>query len=90
MWNHSILTQIFNLTNFRNRLFVGLSKLTEANSLVDTMQEELVNLGPKIEEKAKVYNFLNIFNSEVLFWSIIKELVLEEKLGILRQMVWEC
>ncbi|XP_071833092.1 dynein axonemal heavy chain 6-like isoform X4 [Apostichopus japonicus] len=37
----------------KNRLFVGLSKLTEANSLVDTMQEELVNLGPKIEDKAK-------------------------------------
>ncbi len=38
----------------RNRLLVGLSKLSEAESLVGTMQEELVNLGPKIEEKAKV------------------------------------
>ena len=33
---------------------MGLSKLSEANSLVDAMQDELVNLGPKIEEKAKV------------------------------------
>ncbi len=38
----------------RNRLLVGLSKLSEAESLVGTMQEELVNLGPKIEEKARV------------------------------------
>ncbi|XP_023930267.1 dynein heavy chain 6, axonemal [Lingula anatina] len=37
----------------RDRLLVGLSKLSEANSLVGTMQEELVTLGPKIEEKAK-------------------------------------
>ncbi len=33
---------------------VGLSRLSEANSLVGTMQEELVALGPKIEEKARV------------------------------------
>ncbi|CAH1791320.1 unnamed protein product [Owenia fusiformis] len=41
------------LMDNRHRLLVGLSKLSEANSLVGTMQEELVNLGPKIEEKAK-------------------------------------
>jgi dynein heavy chain len=35
-------------------LIVGLSRLSEANELVGTMQEELVALGPKIEEKAKV------------------------------------
>ncbi|XP_019625905.1 PREDICTED: LOW QUALITY PROTEIN: dynein heavy chain 6, axonemal-like [Branchiostoma belcheri] len=39
--------------NSRDRLLVGLSKLSEANSLVGTMQEELVALGPKIEEKAR-------------------------------------
>ena len=38
----------------RNRLLIGLSKLSEAESLVGTMQEELVNIGPKIEEKARV------------------------------------
>ncbi|ELU16870.1 hypothetical protein CAPTEDRAFT_116653 [Capitella teleta] len=37
----------------RFRLLVGLSRLTEANELVGTMQEELVALGPKIEEKRK-------------------------------------
>ncbi|XP_071963333.1 dynein axonemal heavy chain 6-like [Antedon mediterranea] len=37
----------------KHRLSVGLYKLSEANKLVDTMQEELVTLGPKIEEKAK-------------------------------------
>ena len=33
---------------------IGLTKLSEAESLVGTMQEELVTLGPKIEEKARV------------------------------------
>ena len=49
--------------NNRNRLLIGLSKLSEAESLVGTMQEELVNLGPKIEEKARVskHYFLKIF-----------------------------
>lgn len=42
--------------NNRHRLLVGLSRLSEANSLVGTMQDELVTLGPKIEEKAKVCN----------------------------------
>ena len=37
----------------RQRLLVGLSRLSEANSMVGTMQEELVALGPKIEEKRK-------------------------------------
>ncbi|ESO83512.1 hypothetical protein LOTGIDRAFT_133247 [Lottia gigantea] len=39
--------------NNRERLQIGLSKLSEANSLVGEMQEELVTLGPKIEEKAR-------------------------------------
>ena len=38
----------------RKRLLVGLSRLSEANALVGTMQEELLALGPKIVEKAKV------------------------------------
>ncbi|KAL5008122.1 hypothetical protein ScPMuIL_013703 [Solemya velum] len=45
-----------NKTEFANnkeRLLVGLFKLSEANSLVGTMQDELVTLGPKIEEKQK-------------------------------------
>lgn len=38
----------------RTRLQVGLSRLSEANNMVGTMQQELVTLGPRIEEKAKV------------------------------------
>ncbi|XP_041352994.1 dynein heavy chain 6, axonemal-like isoform X2 [Gigantopelta aegis] len=37
----------------KERLQVGLSKLSEANDLVGVMQEELVTLGPRIEEKAR-------------------------------------
>lgn len=40
--------------NNRSRLINGLAKLSEANSLVGIMQDELVSIGPKIEEKAKV------------------------------------
>lgn len=41
-------------TACRQRLINGLAKLSEANSLVGVMQDELVSIGPKIEEKAKV------------------------------------
>lgn len=39
---------------YRNRLNVGLFKLSEANSLVGEMSVELESLGPKIEEKQRV------------------------------------
>ena len=45
----------------RERLQVGLSRLSEAESLVGTMQDELVALGPEIEEKARVNNDCLIF-----------------------------
>ena len=35
------------------RLHNGLHKLAEAKSLVNIMQEELVGLGPKIEQKSR-------------------------------------
>ena len=35
------------------RLHTGLHKLAEAKSLVNIMQEDLVGLGPKIEQKAR-------------------------------------
>lgn len=38
----------------RDRLCTGLQKLSESNSLVDTMKTELIQLGPKLEQKAKV------------------------------------
>ncbi|KAL3873017.1 hypothetical protein ACJMK2_036179 [Sinanodonta woodiana] len=37
----------------KNRLLNGLFRLSEANTFVATMKEELVTLGPKIEEKQK-------------------------------------
>ncbi len=40
--------------NSRNRLLIGLGELVNAESMVGIMQEELVTLGPRIEEKAKV------------------------------------
>ncbi|KAK3092231.1 hypothetical protein FSP39_000084 [Pinctada imbricata] len=39
--------------NNKGRLEHGLTKLSEANSSVGIMQEELVSLGPRIEEKQK-------------------------------------
>ena len=50
----SYLNKLYVCVYFRHRLIVGLARLSEANALVGTMQEELVALGPKIEEKAKV------------------------------------
>lgn len=43
---------------YRNRLNVGLFKLSEANSLVGEMSVELESLGPKIEEKQRVCSTL--------------------------------
>ncbi|PFX28824.1 Dynein heavy chain 1, axonemal [Stylophora pistillata] len=37
----------------RDRLCTGLQKLSETNELVGTMQTELLQLGPKLEQKAK-------------------------------------
>ena len=59
--------------NKRSRLINGLAKLSEANSLVGIMQDELVSIGPKIEEKAKVILiilvllFLKYFFSSIFF-----------------------
>lgn len=40
----------------RDRFSNGLSILSEATSLVTVMQDELLALGPQIEEKSKVNN----------------------------------
>ena len=37
----------------RERLCTGLQKLSDSNALVGTMQAELLQLGPKLEQKAK-------------------------------------
>ncbi|XP_078069639.1 dynein axonemal heavy chain 6-like [Mustelus asterias] len=41
------------IMNSRNRFANGLLKLSEASSMVGVMQEELVPLGPQIEQKTK-------------------------------------
>ena len=38
----------------RERLCTGLQKLSDSNALVGTMKTELLQLGPKLEQKAKV------------------------------------
>ena len=50
----------------RDRLCIGLQKLLESNSLVGTMQTELLQLGPKLEQKAKVCIVTNASVSPVL------------------------
>ena len=41
----------------RQRLQVGLSTLSDTNSMVGDMQDELLNLGPMIVKTAKVRSF---------------------------------
>ncbi|EDO42194.1 predicted protein [Nematostella vectensis] len=41
------------ISSSRKRLATGLQKLSESNALVSTMQAELIQLGPKLEQKAK-------------------------------------
>lgn len=49
-----------NVTLSQERLTNGLEKLGECNELVKTMKEELVLLGPQLEQKSKVSNILQI------------------------------
>ncbi|XP_069117336.1 dynein axonemal heavy chain 6-like isoform X3 [Argopecten irradians] len=57
--------------NNKNRLEVGLQKLSEANTSVGTMQEILVSLGPQIEEKQR--------DTEVLLQQLEKDKVAAEQ-----------
>uniref|UniRef100_A0A8C5PZV6 AAA+ ATPase domain-containing protein n=1 Tax=Leptobrachium leishanense TaxID=445787 RepID=A0A8C5PZV6_9ANUR len=44
----------------RDRFFTGLSKLLEASSSIEVMQEELVALGPQMEQKSKEVEVLMV------------------------------
>lgn len=45
--------------NYRERLSTGILKLDESHELVGKMQQELVELSPELEQKAKVRLFWN-------------------------------
>ena len=49
----TLATMAKSLSNERKRLNIGLQELTDANELVSKMQEELVHIGPQIEQKSR-------------------------------------
>ncbi|XP_069582586.1 dynein axonemal heavy chain 14 [Ranitomeya imitator] len=52
-FSHILQRKKQKLMEDRDRFFTGLSKLLEATSSIEIMQEELVTLGPQIEQKSK-------------------------------------
>ncbi|XP_073527968.1 dynein axonemal heavy chain 14 isoform X2 [Phyllobates terribilis] len=52
-FSHVLQRKKQKLMEDRDRFFTGLSKLLDATSSIEIMQEELVTLGPQIEEKSK-------------------------------------
>ncbi|XP_044147930.1 LOW QUALITY PROTEIN: dynein axonemal heavy chain 14 [Bufo gargarizans] len=52
-FSHILQTKKQKLMEDRDRFFTGLSKLLEATSSIEIMQQELVTLGPQIEQKSK-------------------------------------
>ncbi|CAH2255707.1 dynein heavy chain 14, axonemal [Pelobates cultripes] len=59
-FSHIFQTRKECITMERNRFFTGLSKLLEAASSVEIMQQELVVLGPQIEQKSKEIEVLMV------------------------------
>ncbi|XP_063298016.1 dynein axonemal heavy chain 14 [Pelobates fuscus] len=59
-FSHIFQTRKELITMDRNRFFTGLSKLLEAASSVEIMQQELVVLGPQIEKKSKEIEVLMV------------------------------
>ncbi|XP_066451266.1 dynein axonemal heavy chain 14 isoform X2 [Eleutherodactylus coqui] len=52
-FSHILQMKKQKLMEDRDRFFIGLSNLLEATSSIEIMQQELVTLGPQIEQKSK-------------------------------------
>ncbi|XP_069810836.1 dynein axonemal heavy chain 14 isoform X3 [Dendropsophus ebraccatus] len=52
-FSHILQTRKQKLIEDRDRFFTGLSKLLDATASIEIMQQELVTLGPQIEQKSK-------------------------------------